>query len=243
MCGQPLDGAAQSDAQTAAGSTRPSTAANEAQPGPQDPPPTAVPLPPSPSLAPAPESAAPGAVRCPRCTKVNGPGARFCFSCGLPLDEARPTEEATAAHITPATGFATPAGFGVRFVAHVIDQITLIFILLGIYLLWGVLDPEFFARLEAGETTGTVYLVSIAVEASYYILAVGLWGTTIGKRAVGLKVVNPQGVRPSMGQAAGRYFAGILSALILLIGYLMIAFRADKRALHDLIANTWVVHK
>jgi uncharacterized RDD family membrane protein YckC len=106
----------------------------------------------------------------------------------------------------------------------------LLLILLGFYTVGGL-------------DTGSLNLVAIAVAASYYILAVGLWGTTIGKRAFGLKVVNLEGFKPSMGQAAGRYFAGVLSAVILLIGYLMVAFRADKRALHDLIAGTWVVHK
>ena len=254
VCGLPLDGTARTEAQAATGSARPtSTAVIQAQPVSQVPPPPGDR--PSPQSGPQPvsssadatappaagappyETAVPDAVRCPRCTKVNDPGARFCFSCGLPFDEARRTEEAAETGIPSATGFATPAGFGVRSVARVFDQIILIFILLGIYMLWGVLDPEFFAN------EGPLYLVSIAVEAAYYILAVGLWGTTIGKRAFGLKVVNPQGVRPSMGQAAGRYFASYISAFILAIGYLMVAFRADKRALHDLIAGTWVVHR
>jgi uncharacterized RDD family membrane protein YckC len=43
--------------------------------------------------------------------------------------------------------------------------------------------------------------------------------------------------------ATGRYFASLVSRLILGIGYLLVVFRADKRALHDLMAGTRVVFR
>ncbi|MBI4895822.1 MAG: RDD family protein [Candidatus Aenigmarchaeota archaeon] len=64
---------------------------------------------------------------------------------------------------------------------------------------------------------------------------------TIGKQAVSVKVVDYKGKRISFGLATGRYFAKILSALIILIGFFMIGFTEKKQGLHDYIANTYVV--
>ena len=41
----------------------------------------------------------------------------------------------------------------------------------------------------------------------------------------------------------GRMLATIVSTLTLGVGYLMVAFREDKRSLHDLIVGTRVIYK
>jgi uncharacterized RDD family membrane protein YckC len=41
----------------------------------------------------------------------------------------------------------------------------------------------------------------------------------------------------------GRFSAEILSGLIFYIGYIMVAFDSEKRALHDRICNTRVIYK
>ncbi|MDX6593454.1 MAG: hypothetical protein QOJ13_2650 [Gaiellales bacterium] len=66
---------------------------------------------------------------------------------------------------------------------------------------------------------------------------------TLGRRALGIKVTDVEGNRITFARATGRYFAKILSALTLLIGYIMAAFTARKQALHDLIAGTLVVNR
>lgn len=66
---------------------------------------------------------------------------------------------------------------------------------------------------------------------------------TLGKIAVGIKVTDMHGNRISFGQATGRHFAKIISAIILLIGYIMAAFDAKKQALHDKMASTLVLNK
>jgi uncharacterized RDD family membrane protein YckC len=63
---------------------------------------------------------------------------------------------------------------------------------------------------------------------------------TLGKMALGLKVADEQGRRISFARATGRYFAKIISGMILLIGYIMAGFTARKQALHDMIAGTLV---
>ncbi|MFC0205916.1 RDD family protein [Novosphingobium soli] len=63
---------------------------------------------------------------------------------------------------------------------------------------------------------------------------------TLGKLAVGLVVTDLRGERISFLRATGRYFAKILSGMILLIGFIMVAFTERKQGLHDLLAGTLV---
>ena len=69
-------------------------------------------------------------------------------------------------------------------------------------------------------------------------------GATPGKKFVHIKVVDAK----SFGeidnkQALTRSLGYIPSTFLLGIGFLMVAFRKDKRALHDLLAGTAVVYE
>ncbi|GAB3008344.1 hypothetical protein GCM10027051_05730 [Niabella terrae] len=75
------------------------------------------------------------------------------------------------------------------------------------------------------------------------LLVSGPWQATLGKRAMGLEVTNLQGERISFLNATGRYFATMLSAMILFIGYLMIFWSDKKQCLHDQLAGTLVIKK
>ena len=68
-----------------------------------------------------------------------------------------------------------------------------------------------------------------------------LFGQTVGKMVAGVRVVVAEdGGPPSFGASLLRYVAYFASGAPLGLGYLMAAFRHDKRALHDLIAATRV---
>jgi uncharacterized RDD family membrane protein YckC len=47
--------------------------------------------------------------------------------------------------------------------------------------------------------------------------------------------------RVSFGQMTGRYFASILSYLLLCVGVLMVAWTARRQGLHDMMAHTLVI--
>jgi RDD family len=47
--------------------------------------------------------------------------------------------------------------------------------------------------------------------------------------------------RVSFGQATGRFFASILSYLLLCVGVLMVAWTARRQGLHDMMAHTLVI--
>lgn len=64
---------------------------------------------------------------------------------------------------------------------------------------------------------------------------------TLGKMAVGIKVTDDNGQAITFWRGVGRYFATIVSSVILMIGYIMAGFTERKRALHDMIASTLVV--
>ena len=68
-------------------------------------------------------------------------------------------------------------------------------------------------------------------------------GATPGKMVVKIKVVRPDGGPLSFWRAFGRHFADMLSAMILLIGYLIALGDPERRTLHDRICDTRVVEQ
>jgi uncharacterized RDD family membrane protein YckC len=143
------------------------------------------------------------------------------------------------------------AGFWIRFVAKIIDGLivsVLIGIPLGIIVFRSLMNagsqqPNFYAVATA--ISWQVKLLSYALGAVFVGLFLGKFGATPGKMALGLKVVSPDGSKISYGRAFGRGFAEILTQLtcyLLGFGYWMAGFDPQKRALHDYIAGTRVIH-
>ena len=90
----------------------------------------------------------------------------------------------------------------------------------------------------------SVYLLPIALQVFYFAaFHASSKQATLGKMAVGIKVVGDDGRRIGLLRGIARYFGYWLSALILCIGYLMAAFTPRKQALHDLMCATQVVDK
>ena len=98
-------------------------------------------------------------------------------------------------------------------------------------------NPQFFIFF------GVQWLIQISLFIIYLTYFVGKFAATPGKMACGLRIVAPDGSKISYLRAFGRVFAEWLSGLILLIGYIMAGFDSEKRALHDRICSTRVVHK
>ena len=93
-----------------------------------------------------------------------------------------------------------------------------------------------------GEHSGNV--MSIAISWMYFaVFESSAWMASPGKKVLGLIVTDEQGGQLSVGRATRRYFAKILSALLLGIGFIMIAFTARKQGLHDKMFHTLVLRK
>jgi uncharacterized RDD family membrane protein YckC len=87
-------------------------------------------------------------------------------------------------------------------------------------------------------------LISFILGWLYYAgLESSSWQGTVGKRLMRIVVTDQYGRRISFGRASGRFFAKIVSAITLFVGYLMAAFTERNQALHDLMAATLVVRQ
>jgi uncharacterized RDD family membrane protein YckC len=130
------------------------------------------------------------------------------------------------------------AGFWMRFWAWLLDAIILS---IGIEFITNVIGIDsgglFSDRFDVGAT-------------GFGLFAQWLYGAmmessstqgTLGKMALSLKVTDLEGERISFGRATGRHFAKYVSAVILLIGFMMAGWTAKKQALHDMMADTLVV--
>lgn len=139
------------------------------------------------------------------------------------------------------TGEMRYAGFWIRFGAKFIDGIIMQIIVRGLALLLGL---GLNATGSHSTTTATWLsaLLGTVVGATYSIWFNGKYGATPGKMACELRIVRSDGSPLTYGRACGRYFAEIVSSLTLLIGYIMAGFDEEKRALHDRICDTRVIH-
>lgn len=64
-----------------------------------------------------------------------------------------------------------------------------------------------------------------------------------GKIILRLQIVTEDNERMGIWRSIGRFFSYYLSGLIFYVGYLMVAFREDKKGLHDMICHTRVVYR
>ncbi len=86
-------------------------------------------------------------------------------------------------------------------------------------------------------------LVGLIVAFAYEVFFVGRFGGTPGKLLLRMRVVRSDYSRVTYGRAAIRYFGKMLSGLTMYIGYIMVAFDPQRRALHDYIADTRVIKR
>ena len=147
----------------------------------------------------------------------------------------------------PRASVLQPVGFWVRVGAYLID----VMVLQGIFFaIWGP-GPQTLPTTPSGlpdfeaivREMGPLLSYRMLIQMSYTVLLNGWFGATVGKLALGARIVNVDGSPIGLGKALLRWLATIASNLTFGIGYLMVAFRQDKRALHDLIAATRVVRK
>ena len=171
-------------------------------------------------------------------------GAYRPYAIAEPSPYAPPQAQVDANGGVVLGGHIVYAGFWKRVAASIIDNL-----LLGI--VGGVIGGML--GFAIGTSVGLqgslvldvlVNLFSIALGAVYFgWMHSSEQQASLGKMAVGIKVVRTSGERISFARAIGRHFATIISALILGIGYLMAAFTDRKQALHDIICDTLVVDK
>lgn len=137
------------------------------------------------------------------------------------------------------------AGFFSRLVAYIIDGILVALITTPISWVFG------FVSVFAGKNNYMFFIISFIVQ---IVISIGILyyyygiyqhknGQTIGKKSMHIKVVlvtdgsTPSPLRLLLRETIGKW----ISAVILLIGFLMPLFDAKKQALHDKLAGTVVI--
>ena len=180
---------------------------------------------------------------CPKCGQLNLDKVQTCQKCGarLPVSDAA-GGAAPAPQAVVATGIY--AGFWKRFAALILDYfvVVILAVLAGaiVGLLYGIASSS--VNKETAEGLGG--LTGLAMWWLYYALMESSGKqATLGKMALGIKVVDRHGGRISFARATGRHLAKLLSGMILMIGYMMAGFTSRKQALHDMVAGCLVVNR
>jgi uncharacterized RDD family membrane protein YckC len=162
---------------------------------------------------------------------VTGPPAAGAAVTGPPPAAAR---ESLQGHF---------AGFVSRFAGYIIDVI----VTSGLFTL-GLAGSAFVVSIIArhpvnwNKSSPGVGIIFAAWLFAYYAYSWGAFGKTAGMALLGVRVVRTNGADLSGWRAIARTLAFPLSFLFLGIGFLPILFQHQRRALHDLIADTAVIY-
>lgn len=138
------------------------------------------------------------------------------------------------------------AGFWVRLAAYVIDSIIVFFGLLFVRLfLSGIMsvlsDTWIGGNILFHYTLKDILLYGFQV--LYFILCTYLTGTTLGKRAMNLRVVSADGQKLTILNVVYRETIGrFLCSLSVGIGYIIAGVDREKRGLHDILCDTRVIY-
>ena len=120
------------------------------------------------------------------------------------------------------------AGFWRRFGAYFIDNLILVVVY---WLLVALIDSTL------------AYVIYLVADFTYFtVLEGGPTGQTLGKRALGIRVIDFRAGGPiGYGRGFVRQIGKLLSGIVLVIGYLWMLWDKEKQTWHDKIATTVVV--
>jgi uncharacterized RDD family membrane protein YckC len=121
-----------------------------------------------------------------------------------------------------------------RTISHVID----VALLFGVFMTFNWLTGLGHERNDA------LFLLGCAVALLYFFVCEWRWGKTLGKKALGLVVVDRCGQKLSFGQALVRTLFRVVEASVgplCLIGAASVLLSKDSQRLGDSMAETYVV--
>lgn len=130
------------------------------------------------------------------------------------------------------------AGFWIRLGARIIDLIVI-----------GIIIFLFIAIFSLDTQSRVVQSSEGLFSLLYYVLLPVIWtGYTIGKRALGIRIIKEDGSDVGLTQMIIRDFLtpilyGITLGLLVIVSAIMIGVRKDKKAIHDIFAKTQVVYR
>jgi len=200
---------------------------------------------------------------CAKCGQQGEDSTRYCAACGAEF----------ASHPQPAASYPRPAGFWIRAVARVVDN--LIFIpLIGLI----------FYNIFVIKSSLLMFLIAIP-DFFYKPLMESYYGATLGKMACGIQVMDAKGQKLTLSAAYMRFIPFLISniltliralilfslpgfssastlaeiarveetnpvehfktiiSLLVLVDCIVAGFTYRKRAVHDMMAGSYCVYK
>jgi uncharacterized RDD family membrane protein YckC len=139
------------------------------------------------------------------------------------------------------------AGFVTRMLAYLLDVLVLTAILaMGSWLavqtdnLMTEVLPE---DIQLGISATTLFaLLTPFIIIFYYVMFWSLSGRTIGKWVLGVRVVQADGLPPTIGRSLLRMIGYVVSLIVFFLGFLWILIDDQRKGWHDHMAKTWVVY-
>ncbi len=131
-------------------------------------------------------------------------------------------------------------GFWKRVLASLVD--TLLLLLVTVPLIFVLYGDE---MLETGQLEGNAnilfnYVIPIAIVLGFWVLK----SATPGKLMIKSEIVDADTLgKPAMWQWIVRYLSYYISALLLGLGFLWVAWDPRKQGFHDKIARTLVIYR
>lgn len=134
------------------------------------------------------------------------------------------------------------AGFWIRFWAYLIDLIVLASI-------GGLVIKPIFRVVDIPVSNppfiffSTYKVTMLIVALLYFLLMTKYLKQTVGKMILGIKVISEKDEQLSWSTLVFREVIGRFISKLLVFPYVIVAFMPKKEALHDLFADTYVVHE
>ncbi|WP_337982642.1 RDD family protein [Lysinibacillus sp. C5.1] len=132
------------------------------------------------------------------------------------------------------------AGFWVRFWAFVLDGL-IISAIIGI-----AVNPIFYLMdwsLSESVWYAPISIISAVLYYCYFVLMTKFFGQTLGKMALGLRVVSLKHDKLQWSDVLFREWIGRLISNIFTPLYILVAILPDNQGIHDYFAETTVVHE
>ena len=157
-----------------------------------------------------------------------------CAYCGTPIEPDLYGGLPPDARLQPP---AAPADRWRRMVAFLIDGPIIWIVGFPIGLLVVMTDPYY--ATHQGEINEVMRGSAILAAILYFWVAHAIWGQTLGKRLMRIKVVRANGRPPGFGWGIIRVLVMFALATLWITWWPMLG--EERRAIHDYAAGTWVI--
>ncbi|WP_188456978.1 RDD family protein [Virgibacillus oceani] len=136
-----------------------------------------------------------------------------------------------------------PAGFWIRFLANLVDGVFTF--ILAVIISFLIQDASLFEKYTSVESSPSEDIANLIYGVIFVIIFTGSkFRGSPGKMVCKIQVLDKNMMAQiSLLKSLGRAFAYILSALPLMIGFMMAGWNEEKKALHDIICGTRVVYR